>query len=308
MSAYEKPILEIAEVEKILREHLKEDVVSIEPIEGGNLSSVFAFNYGGKGYIIKFSDMQGAYETEGFVLGLLTSQGVPFPRYLGRGKVGTLTYSILERITGGILNDCSEMEKHRMLPELMQILAQMNQINLGETSGLGWIGPTGNGSFGTWKEYITSFFAEDQTGAFWEGWYDLFHTTCLEKDIFDECYNRLMMFSSFNEPHRYFIHGDFQPWNILSDGQRITGIIDGNFAYGDFMIDIATLVGTMGELDVVQAYKEQYKKMGIVIPNFKERLIGAQYFKGLDGLRFYAKMGWNDAYNQLRNFLINLTN
>lgn len=151
-----------------------------------------------------------------------------------------------------------------------------------------------------------SFFSEDQTGTFWEGWHDLFHTTCLEKDIFDECYTRLLAYSSYNEPHRYFIHGDFHPWNILSDCQRITGIIDGNCAYGDFLVDLATLEGTLGELDVVQAYWEYQEQEGIVIPNFQERLIGARYFKGLDGLRFFAKMGWNGAYDQLRDTLINL--
>jgi hypothetical protein len=44
----------------------------------------------------------------------------------------------------------------------------------------------------------------------------------------------------------------------LSDGQRITGIIDGNFAYGDFLVDLATLYGTMGELNVVQAYQDYH--------------------------------------------------
>lgn len=190
--------------------------------------------------------------------------------------------------------------------QLMNIFSRMNNVDLGATRGFGWIQPSGNGAFPSWKDYITSFFGEEQTGTLWEGWYRLFQTTCLEKDVFDECYNRLMAYSSFNEPHRHFIHGDFQPWNILSDGRHITGIIDGNFAYGDFLVDLATLEGTLGKLDVVQAYQEQQEHAGLIIPDFNGRLTGARYFKGLDGLRFYAKMGWDDAYHQLRNQLLQL--
>jgi hygromycin-B 4-O-kinase len=129
-------------------------------------------------------------------------------------------------------------------------------VKLGSTSGFGWIKPTGNGAFQTWKDYLVTSFAEDQTGKFWEGWYNLFQTTCLEKDVFDECYSRLMAYSAYNEPHRYFIHGDFHQWNILSDGQRITGIIDGNCAYGDFLVDLAILDRHMAGHNVIQAYQD----------------------------------------------------
>ncbi|MEI2393756.1 MULTISPECIES: phosphotransferase family protein [Paenibacillus] len=306
MTAYEKARLEIGGVEDILKQHFGSSPAGVMPVEGGNLSSVFSFEYEGRGCIIKLSDMDGAYDTEGYVANLLTSQGIPFAKCLGQGKSGTLSYSISERIRGGNLTDCSDHEKQSQLPELIEILTRMNYAELGDTSGYGWIQPSGAGAYPSWREYITSFFAEDQSGTFWEGWHGLFQSTCLEKDVFEECYHRLLAYAKYNEPHRYFIHGDFQPWNILSDGRQITGIIDGNFAYGDFLIDLATLNGTLGELDVVQAYQDYQNREGIIIPDFHERLTGARYFKGLDALRFYAKMGWDDAYRQLRDELLQL--
>jgi hygromycin-B 4-O-kinase len=308
MTAYEKPSVNIAEVEEVLRNHLGSKVVEIMPMAGGNLSSVFSFSHEGNGYVIKFSDIEGAYETERFISDLLTSQGVPFPKCLWQGKVGPLAYSILERIEGGNLADCSAEQQSSQLPELIRILTRMNHVKLGSTRGFGWILPTGDGTFQSWQDYMVASFAEDQTGNFWEGWYDLFQSTCLEKDVFDECYSRLMAYSAYNEPHRCFIHGDFHQWNILSDGKRITGIIDGNCAYGDFLVDLAVLDRHMEGHDVIQAYQDYQEQAGIIIPDFKERLIGAYYFKGIDGLRFYAKMGWNDSYYHVRNFLLNLTN
>ncbi|SED07461.1 hypothetical protein [Paenibacillus sp. GP183] len=72
MTAYEKPNLDITEVEGVLRNHLGSKVVEITPMAGGNLSSVFSLSFEGKGYVIKFSDMEGAYETERFISDLLS--------------------------------------------------------------------------------------------------------------------------------------------------------------------------------------------------------------------------------------------
>lgn len=82
-------------------------------MEGGNLSRVFSFRQAGKGFVIKFSDMDGAYATERFIADLLSGQGIPFPRCIGQGKAGPLYYSISERVAGGNLIQCSAEEKRR---------------------------------------------------------------------------------------------------------------------------------------------------------------------------------------------------
>ncbi|SEO06509.1 phosphotransferase family protein [Paenibacillus sp. OV219] len=309
MTAYEKPIIQTTEIEQILTMQLGTSLITeLMPMTGGNLSRVFSFRFDGREGVIKFSDLAGAYDTERFVSGLLTGHGVPFPRCLGQGQVNELSFSILERVPGSMLIDCTDEQKKAQLPELIRILAQMNEVQVDKTRGYGWIKPDGNGASPTWMAHIESFFAEDQTGNFWEGWYDLFKTTFLEKSVFDECYARLLHYAPFNEPHRHFVHGDFQPWNIMSSGDRITGVIDGNCVYGDYLLDLETLSGTLGELDVVAAYQQHVQEKGFEIPNFEERMLGASYFKGLDAMRFYTKMGWEEAYHGLRHSLINLVN
>ncbi|XEC94511.1 phosphotransferase [Paenibacillus tarimensis] len=166
----------------------------------------------------------------------------------------------------------------------------------------------GNGEFSSWEEFIKTFYGEDQTGTFWENWHDLFRTTCLERDVFNECFGRLLTYCEYNAPHRYFVHNDCHAWNILSDGRSITGIIDAGFLYGDFLIDIATIEDAIPGRDVADAFRTHYEKMGRPIPNFSERLNGARYFKGLDGMRFFAKMGWDHAYKEFRDQLISLPN
>ncbi len=307
MTVYEKPKLEIPEVEVVLSNYFGTDVSGITQLKGGNLSSVFSFSFSQKEYVIKFSDLNGVYETERFIATLLSSQGIPFPSCLGLGNFQSLNYLISEKISGHNLASCSPEQQRSMRSELVQILTRMNHVDLGGTNGYGKIDSYGNGAHNTWKEHVISSFAEDTAGSFWDGWYSLFETSCLEKDVFDECYNRLLAYSNYNEPHRYFIHGDFHQWNILSDGQCITGIIDSNGKYGDFLVDLAILDWHMKELDVIQEYQKYQQQTGTTIPNFKERIMGAKYYNGLIGLRFYAKMGWNETYQQLRDELLNLT-
>ncbi|KOR89352.1 phosphotransferase family protein [Paenibacillus solani] len=307
MTAYEKPTLETSEVEVVLSKHFDSIVTGVTSLNGGNLSAVFSFLVFDKEYVIKFSDLAGSFETERFISDLLTSQGIPFPSCLGLGEFKSFNYLISEKISGLNLASCSPEQQRQLLPEVIQLLTQMNHIELGQTHGYGFINTSGNGAYSSWREHIIAVNAEDQAGTFWDGWYDLFKTSCLEKDVFDECYNRLLAYSSYNEPYRCFIHGDFHQFNIMSNGQRITGIIDTNGKYGDFLVDLATLDWHLRNLDVIREYQKYLQQMGISIPNFKERLIGAKYYNGLIGLRFYAKMGWKDAYSGLRNELLNLT-
>ncbi|GGG69581.1 aminoglycoside phosphotransferase family protein [Paenibacillus radicis (ex Gao et al. 2016)] len=306
MTAYNKPNVAINDIEKVLQNHFGPGVTKITPLLGGNLSSVFSCMLEEKGYVVKFSDLEGAYETEHYVSKLLSGQGIPFPKSLALGKMGQFTYSIMERVEGRNLSDCTLEEQNRQLPEIIDILTRMAATDVGATRGYGWIGADGNGSHASWKDFVVAVNAEDQTGTFWENWHELFSTSCLERDVYEEIYGRLMNYVSYNEANRGFIHGDFHQWNILSDGTRITGIIDGNCMYGDSLIDLAILDRHMPRSGVVEAYQSYQEKGEMVIPNFKERLMGAYYFKGLDGLRFYAKMGMRDAYVGTRHFLLNL--
>ncbi len=79
MTAYEKPSLHMSEMEEIVKLHLGPGATAFTELAGGNLSAVFSFELEGKGYILKFSDLAGAYERERYVSELLSGQGVPFP-------------------------------------------------------------------------------------------------------------------------------------------------------------------------------------------------------------------------------------
>ncbi|MFF2015386.1 aminoglycoside phosphotransferase family protein [Paenibacillus sp. NPDC058177] len=304
--AHSKPEVSMEEVQNLIKAHLGKSAEGIQAIEGGNLSSVFSFAIDQSEYVIRFSADQDAFVTEEYVANLLTSNHVLFPQTLGSGKEGTLKFCISEKIAGKPLAEYDVDQRCKLLPDLIHQITRMNQVSLTSKQGFGYLRPDGSGSHENWEDVVTAVYAEDQTGTFWENWYALFDTSCLERDVFNECYARLLDYSKYNAPHRYFVHGDCHEWNILSDGCKITGIIDGNFMYGDFLIDIATIEHIVPNRDLAVDFGSYYEEMGVPIPDFTNRLIGARYFKGLDGLRFFAKMGWDHAYIELRDSLLSL--
>lgn len=304
--SYQKPEVDHSAVEMVAKERFGGIAERIAPLSGGNLSSVFAFDCAGGKYVIHFSGMIDSFLKEGFLSKLLCSHGVPFPRHFARGEYKDWTYSISERMEGKMLADWPYERKKEVVPDLVKVVTRMNQADVGATTGFGWLNASGDGVYQTWEQFVVSFYREDQEGTFWEGWTDLFRDSFLEKDVFEECYSRLLDFTPYNAPHRYFVHGDCHPWNLLSDGSTITGVIDPNCMYGDFLIDISVLAGSLPGTGIVDQFLSYYEQMGIDVPNFKERLLGATYFKGVDGLRFYAKMGRRASYDYLRNTLLNL--
>ncbi|MDF2722722.1 MAG: hypothetical protein K0Q59_2397 [Paenibacillus sp.] len=304
--SYVKPAVDPSVVDRIAAERFGARVRHIRPLSGGNLSTVFAFDCAEGQYVIHFSALNHAFAKEPFLADLLCAAGVPYPLHFGRGAYNDLTYSISQRMEGRLVAEWPVDRQKELLPDLVAVVTKMHQADVGATAGYGWLRDSGNGMYDSWEKFVVAFYDEKQTGTFWENWTDLFRSTCLEKDVFEECYSRLMDFLPYNAPHRYFVHGDCHPWNLLSDGTKITGVIDPNSMYGDFLIDISVLAQSLPETGIVDRFLSYYERTGVDIPDFKERLIGATYFKGLDGLRFYAKMGRKHDYDHLRNTLLNL--
>ncbi|MFC3746933.1 phosphotransferase family protein [Paenibacillus sp. GCM10012306] len=299
-----KPEVSMDKVQELIKARLGKSAENIGTIEGGNFSSVFSFVIDQSEYVIRFSADEDAYVTEEYVSNLLTSNHVLFPKIVGSGKEGNLKFCISEKISGKVLAEHDVEQRTKLLPDLIHQITRMNQVPLKSATGFGSMRPDGSGSHESWEDFITAFYGEDQTGTFWENWHALFDTSCLERDVFNECYARLLDYSKYNAPHRYFVHGDCHEWNILADGSNITGIIDGNFMYGDFVIDIVTIEHIVPNKDLAVDFGNYYEKIGISIPDFTNRLTGARLFKGLDGLRFFAKMGWDHAYIELRDSLL----
>jgi hygromycin-B 4-O-kinase len=107
---------------------------------------------------------------------------------------------------------------------------------------------------------------------------------------------------------RVLIHNDFWFENVLSEGERITGVIDwANALYGDPLYEVARL--SWGAAwpgwwydDGVMLLRERFGSA----PGYAERLACYQCHIGLDDLRFYANTRRRTEYDFFRARLLTL--
>ncbi|WP_246294082.1 phosphotransferase family protein [Paenibacillus planticolens] len=284
-----------------LQQILNSPVTDVRPIEQGEVSKVFSYKQQDDEFIIHFNSSCEGFVRERYVHDLFASQGIPVPRVLEIGRANeALYFSIAEKVPGRTIISYPEAEIKQILPDLVRQFTNMNEVQLGQTEGYGWIQPSGDGSHRSWPEFLASFFQEEQTG-FWHGWYALFEDSFLEKDVFQRLYGMMMELSKYSPQQRYLVHGDFHLGNMLTDGHRVTGIVDWEMAfYGDFVFDLATQHLWTPQLQIPELVRSTWAAEGRDIPHFEERLRCALLFKGIDGLRFYAKKGDRNAYDSVK--------
>lgn len=280
---------------------LNGSVSNVRPINFGELSKVFSYCFQDKAYVIHFNNNGDRFIKDEYLFKKLSQLDIPIPRFKKNGKISDIYFSISEKAIGQSLEAYPENEIEKALPALATEFKKIAQIPIDSSKKYGAINHNGVGSFDTWQQYIVSFFQKEQDG-FWKDWYTLFEESFLEKAVFDYYYEMMMDLSLYAPKERYLVHGDFHLGNLISDGKDITAIVDWELAmYGDFMFDIANLHFWAPQLQFPQVFLEAWDDEGI--PNFKERLKCGMLFKGLDGLRFFAKKEDKAAYEMIKNKL-----
>ncbi|MCM1988222.1 phosphotransferase family protein [Oceanirhabdus seepicola] len=303
-----KPEINIVQVDNLLEKYFGSKVQGLQAVVEGNLKQVYLFNHSDKYYVIRFSKRKEEFEVERFLYEKFEHQGLSIPKILEIGSLQNTFFSISEQAIGKTINTLSANELYVIMPNLIESITKMHSVDLGNYKGYGWINPSGNGLYDSWYEYLVAFFKKDQDG-FWKDWYDLFENSFLEYDVFQELYEKMLQLSQYCESERYLIHGDCHFGNIISDTNKVTGIIDwGNVMYGDYIFDIATLHMQFQspKYNLLKMFEEYYEAKGINVPNFRERFLCATYCKGLDSLRFFTKLGRKKSYDSVKDYLISL--
>lgn len=298
--------LSLDEVLLVIQKVLGSEVEELEAVQSGNIKSLYFYKYRGRDYVIRFSREDKEFKIQNYLYTVLKRRNVPVVEVINIGKYKDLYYSISPKIQGVSLNTIDSVQLQSILPELVKTLYEIHSTDINQTKGYGWLEQEGNGPYSTWREHLEKHFQKEQQG-FWSNWYDLFKESFLDYHTFYALYQEMLDLSKYCEGSRYLVHGDFHFGNILTDKERVTGIIDwGNVMYGDFLFDIATIHMQFPQFQIPNLYKEHYKSQSIQVKNFDERFLCVSLCKGLDSLRFSAKLGRQASYNSILNYLISL--
>jgi hypothetical protein len=220
------------DLKRLLLEHAGLDVAALTPA-GGESHGTFwiterdgtghaGTGHAGTGSVLKvMPDADPGYlRALEAVLARLRDRGYPAPRILVTGHAPGLAFWVQERLPG-VTPDLDTLA--RLLPEIFRL----NDAQAGLASQDGWPG-----------ELIRTL---TEGG---EGY--CLHDTLLASP---EARDLLPVLRRIGEestipPGRDFVHWDFHPANLLSDGASITGVIDINppMLAGDRAFDLATLL------------------------------------------------------------------
>ena len=112
------------------------------------------------------------------------------------------------------------------------------------------------------------------------------------------------LISQYCSEERYLLHADCGFDNVLSDGKKITGVIDWeNSMYGDHLYDIAWLSFWWPEIGYEPMYLEYSKNKGTDIEHFSERILCYKLCLGLNALIFFAYSDQKDKYEYTKGVL-----
>ncbi len=297
-------------VRRLLREHVGDVDGGIVQLAGGYFSHTFACAVDGSEYVVRLNSDDHACESfnkDDYAWKRFASPILPIPRLVATGEIDGGWYAISERVAGRTLRENSPPEQWKVLPELLDIVEAIGQSNVSSSQGYGdWDGD-GHGRFSSWHAFLASTAANHPDG-YYANWHHLFDDSFLERDLFDLVTRRMLELADGCPNERSLIHNDLHFDNILSDGERITGIVDwANALYGDSLYDVAWLIWQADHPgwwydDGVEIL---HRRFGAA-PDYDVRIACYKCHIGLDHLRFYARTDNRDWYDFCRDWLLKL--
>lgn len=169
-------------------------------------------------------------------------------------------------------------------------ILEISKADISIVNGYGEFDEEGKTKYSTCKEFLTGTFLESNEG-YWFNWKEMYETTCLEEDFFDEYYNKMFDLLKYCEGKRYLVNNNTFFEYMITDGESTVGFPDwSRSGITDHLLDIALMDLEKPYLFIPEKFHKYCMENDVEINNFKERFLCMAYFKGLDTLRWHASI------------------
>lgn len=288
--------MDAAFVEAFLAARFGGDAGDVAHLGAGVWSQAFAFRRAGSDYVIRFG-AHGDDFARDRLAAAFAGPALPVPAVLELGETEGGYCAIAERVYGGYIDDVDAARLRSLLPALFAALDATRLADLSHTTGYGPWDASGNASFPSWRAALLDV-ANDRPGDRIHGWWTRLAASTVGSAPFDAAYRRLQALAGDLPDLRCLIHSDLLQFNVLVEGERITGVLDWGCAMtGDFLYDLAWLCfwqpwyPAWQGIDFVQEARRHYAAIGLAVPGFEQRLLCCQLHIGLAGMAYQAYAG-----------------
>ena len=278
---------------EFLKNSFDPNVQSINFLNGGEMSQAFSFLSKDRHLVIRFYKESMSFKKDKYAYDHFNSATVPIPQTIELGRVDdTLSFSITTMIKGKILDEWDTQTRHALLPLEIDVLDSLHHSKV-EDDKYGWWDDEGHAAYASWQENLYAK-KEHVDG-------DFFKTNkqhVREKEDIEIVFKKMTELIPKMPNLHYLIHADYGGNNLMSDGKKITGVLDfGNSSYGDFLYDVAWLDFWWNELDYKKEFYNYYAKKGVDLTDFEERILCYQLHMGLGILGFFIMSDQKDKYD-----------
>lgn len=300
-----KPPIDERAAAEFLQETYGNSASNISIVDTGLIAQTFRFQMNGRAHYLQFNhtNMSHGLRIEHYLAPELASNGVPIRDVLADGMWSDLHYTIALEVKGATADQMSEDEKVDLLDPIIEMLYRIAHVDLGQTSGYGWLDSDNNGQCDSWPEHLLGV-KDEEPGYFYGNWHEMFETTFLSRSKFDIIYRKLEAFVRAMPEIRCLVHGGIAFKNFIAKGAEITAVLDWVDArYGDPLLDVAYFDFWNPGCEFIERYIEYGKKQGLAHHNYTDRIKCYQHYFVLDSMRFFAKTDNLEAYNYVTSKL-----
>lgn len=302
-----RPIVPIEQVSALLQEHFHAPILDLLPIEGGQVARVFSFRTQEQEYIVRFNadKMQiSNFPKEAYVLRKLAGTALPLAPLLHVGRLGDLHVAISRKLPGKMLQEHTPEEVLALVPQILELMNIVHSVDTSETQGYGVFDYQGRGGAASWHASLLRVAEEEDERDYFGKWHRLFDETCLERDLFEYLYQRMKELLVFCPQERTLLLKIFDTRNLLAEHGKITAVLDLiDASYGDRVYDIVALDFWWPSSGIREAFLADQQQRGRDLSFYTERLLCYECHHALDGLRFFAKSGHEQAYQMTRTII-----
>jgi hygromycin-B 4-O-kinase len=264
-------------------------------ISQGEESQTYRFRSGTQAYVVRLNRAVEGFEKDAFAYRRFARPNLPIPEIIHIGQIDDHFYCISENMPGVTLQDLHPQNVPPELGPTAEILDVIAESNLDDMTGFGPFNARGVGSYESWHDFLMSVADPHQYDwAAVDSLVDL--VDLVDMDIVNRLLKRLDSLVVHCPETRRLVHGDFGSNNVLTDGRRITGVIDWSEAsIGDPLYDIANILFWRTWLDCMQQQARYFETHLAGLAKLSDRLLCYQLRIGLAEIYQNANEGKTDA-------------
>ena len=188
-------------------------------------------------------------------------------------------------------SEVSPEEFEKCYESFFDMIFEIAATDVSSTEGYGEFDENNNATSATLEDFIREDMLGEPTEGYWKNWKDMFGTTFLKEDYYNEIAEKALKLAPFCEGKRFLANNNTFFCNMVVGDNGKTYCVDwGRAGIMDFMMDFAILDLNKPYLFVPEKLYEYAKKKNIDIPDFKERFLCMAYYKGIVTLRWHASI------------------